>query len=55
MQQYCNGHNYIQNFAMFIITLKTTLNDKVGYHFCQQVMLLFWLQQKVVQFTNYEI
>jgi len=32
---------------MFIITLKTILNEKVGNHFCQ-VILLFWLQQKVV-------
>jgi len=29
------------------ITLKTILNEKVGYHFCQ-VILLFWLRQKVV-------
>jgi len=39
---------------MFIITLKTILNDKVGYHFCQ-VIQLFWLQQKVFQDTKYEI
>jgi len=32
---------------MVIITLKTILKEKVGYHFCQ-VILLFWLQQKVL-------
>jgi len=30
-----------------VITLKTILNEKVGYHFCL-VILLFWLRQKVV-------
>jgi len=39
---------------MFIITLKTILNDKVGYQFCQ-VIQWFWLQQKVVLDTKYEI
>ena len=33
--------------VVVIITLKTILNEKVGYHFCQ-VILLFWLRQKVV-------
>jgi len=28
--------------VMLIITLKTILNEKVGYHICQ-VILLFWL------------
>jgi len=39
----CNGRNYTQNFVMIIITPKTILNEKVGYHFCQ-VVLLFWLR-----------
>jgi len=30
---------------MAIITLKTILNEKVGFHFCQ-VILLFWLYDK---------
>jgi len=33
--------------VMVKIKLKAILNEKVGYHFCQ-VILLFWLQQKVV-------
>jgi len=33
---------------------KTILNEKVGYHFCQ-VILLFELRQKVVPYTKYEI
>ena len=33
--------------VVVLITLKTILNEKVGYHFCQ-VILLFWLRQKVV-------
>ena len=33
--------------VVVIITLKTILDEKVGYHFCQ-VILLFWLRQKVV-------
>jgi len=33
--------------VVVIITLKTILNEKVGYHFCQ-VILLLWLRQKVV-------
>jgi len=33
--------------VVVIITLETILNEKVGYHFCQ-VILLFWLRQKVV-------
>ena len=41
-----------------IITLKTLWwswpNEKVGYHFWQ-VILLFWLQQKVVSYTKYKI
>jgi len=37
---YCNVHGYTQNFVMAIVTLKATLNEKVGYHFCQ-LMLLF--------------
>jgi len=40
--------------VMIIITLKTILNEKVGYNFCQ-VILLFWLQQKVVPNAKYEI
>jgi len=31
---------------------KTILNEKVGYHFCQ-VILLFELRQKVVPYTKY--
>jgi len=49
-----NGHNHTQNSVMFIITFKTILNDKVGCQFCQ-VTQLFWLLQKVVQNTKYEI
>jgi len=30
--------------VVVIITLKTILNEKVGYHFCL-VILLFWLRQ----------
>jgi len=33
--------------VVVIITLKTILNEKVGYHF-SQVILLFCLRQKVV-------
>jgi len=33
--------------VVIINTLKTILNEKVGYHFCQ-VILLLWLRQKVV-------
>ena len=33
---------------------KTILNEKVGYHFCQ-VILLFELRQKVIPYTKYEI
>jgi len=33
--------------VVVIITLKTILNEKVGYYFCQ-VILLFWLRQKVI-------
>ena len=33
--------------VVVIITLKTILNEKVGYQFCQ-VILLLWLRQKVV-------
>jgi len=40
--------------VMIIITLKTILNENVGYNFCQ-VILLFWLQQKVVPNAKYEI
>jgi len=29
--------------VVVIITLKTILNEKVGYHFCQ-VILLLWLR-----------
>jgi len=36
-----------------LITLKIILNEKVGYHFCQ-VILLFWLRQKVVPHTKYK-
>jgi len=37
-----------------ITTLETILNEEVGYRFCQ-VILLFWLQQKVVPYTKYKI
>jgi len=40
--------------VMLIVTLKTILNEKVGYHFCQ-VILLFRLRQKVVPYTKYKI
>jgi len=30
------------------------LNEKVGYQFCQ-VILLFWLRQKVVPYAKYKI
>jgi len=53
MQQYCNGHNHAKNFVMAVFTLKTILNEKVGYHFCP-VILLFWLQQKVVPDMKYK-
>ena len=54
-QQYCNGHNHIQNFVMVvIITLTTILREKVDYRFCQ-VILLFWLRQKVVPYMKYKI
>jgi len=33
--------------VVVLITLKTILNEQVGYHFCQ-VILLLWLRQKVV-------
>jgi len=33
--------------VVVITTLKTILNEKVGYHFCQ-VILLLWLRRKVV-------
>jgi len=36
---------------MVTITLKTILNEKVGYHFCH-VNVLFWLRQKVVPLWN---
>ena len=39
---------------MVIITLKTILNEKEGYHF-GEVILLFWLRQKMVQYTKYII
>jgi len=39
---------------MVIITLRTNLNEKVGYNFCQ-VILVFWLQQEVVPYTKYKI
>ena len=52
-QQYCNGHNHIQNIVMVMIARKTILNAKLGYHFCQ-VILLFWLRQKVVPYTKYK-
>jgi len=51
-KQYCNGHNDTQYFVMFIIALKTIVNEKVGYHFFQ-VILLFWLRQKVGLYTKY--
>jgi len=33
--------------SLVVITFKTILNEKVGYHFCQ-VILSFWLRQEVV-------
>jgi len=39
---------------MVITTLKTILNEKVGYRLCQ-VILLFWLQQKVFLYAKYKI
>ena len=42
------------NTAVVIITFKSILNEKVSYHFCQ-VILIFWLQQKVVPYTKYKI
>ena len=36
---------------MVIITLKTILNEKIGYRFCQ-VILLFWLQQNLVPYSG---
>ena len=39
---------------MVIITPKTILNEKGGYRFWQ-VILLFWLRQKVVPYTKYKI
>jgi len=36
-----------------LITLETIFKKKVDYHFCQ-VILLFWLQQKVVPYTKYK-
>jgi len=39
---------------MVIMTHKTILNEKVGYHFCQ-VILLFWLRQKMVPYKKYKI
>ena len=52
-QQYRNGHSHTLNFVMVIITLKTILKEKVGYHFCQ-VILLFWLQQKVLPCKKFQ-
>jgi len=48
---YCNGHDHTQTFAMFIITFKTIYNQNVGYHFCQEIFVLFWLRQKMVPYT----
>jgi len=39
---------------MVIITLKTVLNEKGGYNFCQ-VILSFWLWQRVVPYTKHTI
>jgi len=39
---------------MVTISHETILNEKVGYHFCQ-VILLFWLRQKVVPCTKYKM
>jgi len=36
---------------MVIITLETILNENVGYHFWQ-VILLFWLRQKWFHIRN---
>jgi len=41
------GHNHN------IFTLIIILNKKVGHHFCQ-LILLFWLQQKVVPCPKYK-
>ena len=37
--------------VMVIITLKTTLHEKVGYHFCQ-VIILFSLRQNVIPYKK---
>jgi len=39
---------------MVTTTLKTSLNEKGGYHFCQ-VILLFSLRQKVVPCAKYKM
>jgi len=39
-----HGHNHTQNFVMAILTRKTILNEKVGYDFCQ-VVLLFYVKK----------
>ena len=46
--------NHTQNFVKVIITLEILLNEKVGHHFCQ-VILLFWLRQKMAPYTKYKI
>jgi len=38
---------------MVIITLKTILNEKAGYHFCQPI-IVYWLRQKLVPYTKYK-
>jgi len=39
---------------MVTITLKTILNEKVGYNFCE-VILLFWRRQKVFPYMKCKI
>jgi len=39
---------------MVIIALKTILNEKVGCHF-YQVILILWLRQKAVPYTKYKV
>jgi len=51
---YYIGHNHTQNVLMVIITPKTILTEKGGYHFCQ-VILLFWLPQKLLPYTKCKI
>jgi len=42
------------NTALVVTALKTILNEKVGYCFCQ-LILLSWLRQKMNLDTKYKI